>query len=32
ANKAVLRDFLKTHDINMWNNSDEALHKVLESK
>ena len=31
-NKAVLKDFLQTHDLAMWNNSDKALHEALASK
>ena len=27
--KKILADFLKNHDEDMWNNSDEQLHKEL---
>ncbi|MDG0842862.1 YwhD family protein [Staphylococcus equorum] len=31
-NKQVLKDFLKAHDIEMWNNSKQALHDALDTK
>lgn len=31
-NKAVLREFLESHDAEMWRNSAAILHETLESK
>jgi len=31
-NKKVLKDFLKEHDIDMWNNSEQVLHDALETE
>lgn len=31
-NKQVLKDFLKAHDIEMWNNSEQALHDALNTQ
>ncbi|MFJ1245055.1 YwhD family protein, partial [Bacillus amyloliquefaciens] len=30
-NKKILAAFLKSHDIDMWNNSDASLHEALET-